>query len=144
MPEGSLHRIIRIGGDRLIAPEPAHHFRENGPALFLTVIANAPDVVHVITLHGQRLHQPHVLKEPVPVGVARSAIVVPPVLHENTNGFLLTLRHEFGLNVFTANAGETSNEGNDLAEIVRSEPGHGEGSAPSGTGAHDPVQIRIG
>src|SRR5882672_7024578 len=45
MAEGTLHRVIRVGGNGLVAPEPAHHFREDRPALLLAVIADAPRVV---------------------------------------------------------------------------------------------------
>src|ERR1051325_586226 len=129
MVERPFHRIIWIGGDRLVAPEPAHHFPEYLSTLLLAVIADAPGVVDFVALFRQRVHQAHVLEEPVAVGIARTAIVVAPVLHENPERLFVTLCDQFGIDVFTADAGEAADEGDDLAEIVRPEPRHRESGA---------------
>src|SRR5208282_500230 len=85
--EGAFHHVIRIGRDGLIAPKPAHHAWENGASLLLAVIADSPGVIQIIPFFRQRLHQAHILVEPVFVVIfRRPAIVVSSVLHEKPDG----------------------------------------------------------
>src|SRR5262245_46845844 len=63
--ECAFHRVFRIRRDGVIAPEPAHHVREDRGALFLSVPPDPPRVIEVVALVGQRAHQRHVLQEPV-------------------------------------------------------------------------------
>src|SRR5580658_6745221 len=91
LAERPLHHVVRIGGDRAVAPQPSHHLRQDGSAVFLTVQIHAPCVVHVVTLLRESLHQPDILEEPVAllvVGAAASdaAIVVAAVAQEYANG----------------------------------------------------------
>src|SRR5215207_3849211 len=60
-PHRSLGGITRVGGDRMVAPEPAHHLRQNGAAHRLAVTVHAPGIVDVVALLRERLHQPDVL-----------------------------------------------------------------------------------
>src|SRR5690242_2480250 len=91
--ERSFDRVVWIGRCRMVAPEPSHHFRKNRSAHTLTVSVHAPRVVQVIAFFGERVLQPHVLKEPVATRVVRSAasraaVVVAPVLQEDAQRFL--------------------------------------------------------
>src|SRR5437016_3347971 len=84
LAEAALHHVLWIGGNGTIAPQPAHHLRQDHTAELLPVKVHTPRVVHVITLLRQGLHQAHVLKEPIALLVviavaAKTAIVVPPV-----------------------------------------------------------------
>src|SRR3954468_13945526 len=92
--ERALDCIVDIGRDRVVAPEPTHHVRKNRAALLLTVLADAPLIIEVVPLLGERLHQPHVLQEPVASFVVSpaptdAAVVVAPILQVNPDRLLL-------------------------------------------------------
>ena len=141
--EGS-SSVVRVGRDRLVAPQPAHHLREDRATLLLAVIADAPGVVQVVAFRLQRVRESDILQEPVLIRIVRATIVVASVLQENTDGLLLGSRHQFGENVFAADVREAADKGDDFAKIVRAKPRHGEGGASTGTRAHDAVQLRVG
>src|SRR5690606_1150420 len=87
----ALLRGVRVGGHRMIAPEPPQHFGKHGAAHMLTVAVDAPDVVHVVPLFDEGVLEPHVLEEPVHARVvgpvaALSAVVVPPPVQEDAQG----------------------------------------------------------
>ena len=126
----------------MVAPQPAHDFRENRSALFLAVVADAPGVVQVVVFFLQRVLEPHVLIEPVHLQVLRAAVVVAPVLHEDPDGALRVLFHQLRPDVPAADVGEAADEGDDLAEIIRAEPRHREGGASAGARSHDGVLLR--
>src|SRR4051812_24771719 len=79
-PEGAFLLVCGIRRHRLITPEPAHHAGENRAALFLTVVTNAPHVVHVVAFLGEGLHEADVLVEPIAFGIGREPIVVSTIL----------------------------------------------------------------
>src|SRR6266540_1659563 len=64
--ERTLHRVVGIGGNRMVAPQPTHHVRQDRAPLLLTVPPDPPGVIEVVALVRQRPHQAHVLQEPVP------------------------------------------------------------------------------
>ena len=81
----------------MVAPQPAHHVGEDGAAVLLAVPADAPLIVEVVALVAQRLHQPHVLEEPVALLVvvavpADAAVVVAAVLQKIRIGFFSVFR----------------------------------------------------
>jgi hypothetical protein len=55
LAEAALHHVVGVGGDRPVAPEPAHHLRHDRTAEFLAVPVHAPRVVDVIPLARERL-----------------------------------------------------------------------------------------
>src|SRR5437870_12925756 len=65
LAETALHHVLRIRGNRAIAPQPAHHLRQDRAAHFLAVEVHAPRVVHVIALVREGLPQPDILEKPV-------------------------------------------------------------------------------
>src|SRR4051794_14117019 len=71
LAEAALHHILGIGVHRAIAPEPAHHLRQNHAAEFLAVEVHAPRVIHVVPLLRESLHEPDVLIKPVALLVIR-------------------------------------------------------------------------
>lgn len=42
LAETALHHVIRIRGYRAVAPQPAHHVRQDHAAVFLPVLVDAP------------------------------------------------------------------------------------------------------
>src|SRR5947207_2158593 len=126
----------------MVTPEPAHHVGEDRAPLLLPVQADAPGVVHVVALFGQRLDQPHVLQEPVArriVGAAAAlaAVVVAAILKENADRLPLALADLFGIDVAAAKIREASDDAQDFAELVRPLPGDGEGGNRAGARAAD-------
>src|SRR5687767_3034414 len=46
--ERALDGVVHVGRNRMIAPQPAHHLRQDGAALPLAVPADAPRIVQVV------------------------------------------------------------------------------------------------
>src|SRR5690349_19633412 len=100
----SLDRVVRIGGYRTIAPQPAHHFRQNLTPKLLPMQVHAPRIVHVISLLREGFHQTDILIEPVALFVINpapsdAAIVVPAIAQKNSDGFLIGCEHTIGINI---------------------------------------------
>src|ERR1700730_8103118 len=106
--ERPLDRVVDIGRDRMIPPEPSHHLGQNRSAHSLAVSVHAPRVVHVVALVGERPHQPHVLVEPIAaliVGAAAAAhtsVVISSVLQKDPNGPLVALLDDIGVRIAAA------------------------------------------
>ena len=110
---------------------------------------HAPGVIHLIALVGKRLHQADILKKPVaglvvfPAVAALPAIVVPPVLQEDSDGLFLAFPDDLGIGMSTANVRETSDDTENLAELVRTFPRHCERGDSAGASAADAVAFGI-
>src|SRR5262249_12574424 len=120
--EGSLDRVIGIGRNRLIAPQPSQHVRQNGAALFLTVLADAPGVIDVVALVGERVHQRDILQEPVAPLVVLPiafAVVVASILQVDANRLFLALPHEIGVLIAAAQVHKAADDAEDFAKVVR-------------------------
>src|ERR1700692_790071 len=93
--------------------------------------ANAPSVVHIVTLLGQCLDEPDVLIMPIARRVIfiapESAVVVDTVYEENSDGLALAREHFFGINVAATQIHETANNADDFVKLVRPAPGDPEG-----------------
>src|SRR5687768_883612 len=91
--ERTLVGVARVYRHRLIAPQPAHHFRQDRSALLLAMQADPEGVVDVVTFFRQGTDHLHVLCEPVALLVirvaAQGAVIVPAVLDEDADGLLL-------------------------------------------------------
>ena len=90
--KGAFDFVVRVGGDGVVAPEPAEHFGQDGAALFLSVQADAPGVVDVVAFFGHGFDEADVLEEPVALGVivaaaASAGIIVAAVLKEDAERF---------------------------------------------------------
>src|SRR5436309_5889604 len=140
--ERTLDGIVRIGGHRMIPPEPAHHVGKYRAALLLSVTADAPRVIEVVALVGESVHEFDVLHEPVarlvvlPVA-ADAAIVVAAVLKVDPDRFLLGLPHDVGVRVAAAQVREAADDAEDLVEVGRPLPRDGERGDRARAGAAD-------
>src|SRR5436190_18161259 len=89
----TLHLIVSICRRALrVAPKPAHDVRENRPALFLSVIANAPGVIHIVSFFRERIGEAHVLVKPIVTvwiisSPARTTIIIPAILKKDPERF---------------------------------------------------------
>src|SRR5262249_40086429 len=61
LAESALHHIVRIGRNRAVAPEPAHHLRHDRAPELLAVQVHPPGIVDIITLLRESLHQTDIL-----------------------------------------------------------------------------------
>ena len=87
LPKAAFHRVVRVRGNGTVAPQPAHHIRQDRATVFLAVEVQSPSIVYVVALLRQSLHQADILIEPVARLIvlpapAHAAIVVTPVAAE--------------------------------------------------------------
>ena len=118
----------------MIAPEPAHHFRQNGATHFLAVLVNTPDIVHVVAFGRERFHHADVLIKPV-LGLivgrffgSPAADVVAPVAEKDTERLLVALADEVWVCIASAQIDKTANVAQNLAEFIGALPCNGERS----------------
>src|SRR5262245_48427864 len=146
--EAALDRVVRVGGDAVIAPEPAHHIGKDRAPLLLSVAADAPRVVQIVALVGQRAHQPHVLQEPVARLVvlavtSDAAVVVAAVLQVDADRLPVGPPDDVGVGVTAAEVGEAADDAEHLAELVGPLPRDGERRDGARAGAADAAPLRI-
>ena len=115
----------------MVAPEPAHHVREDRAPLLLAVQPDSPGVGHVVARVRERLHQPYVLQEPVAPFVvlavaSDAAVIVAAVLQVNPNRLLRVVPNEIGVGISAAQVREAANDAENFSELVRPLPGYSE------------------
>ena len=97
--ERAFDQVVRIVGAGVIAPKPAHHFRQLRASLFLPVQPVTPGVIKVVSFFRQRLDQADILKMPISSRVVFVAVQRPVVVHsidkENANGLALARQNFF-------------------------------------------------
>src|SRR5262249_35369363 len=135
--------LFIVGIDRawVIAPQPAHHLRQNGSALLLAVQADAPRVVHVVFFLRKGVDQPVVLQKPIAVLVVISAaagatVIVTAVLQKNSDRLLVAGQHFVGIGAAAAGAaqiGKAADDGDHLVKIRGPLPSDREGGDASRT-----------
>src|SRR6516164_5503701 len=97
----------------MIAPEPAQHVRQNGPAHLLTMLVHSPGIVHVVASCGERLLHAHILEEPVAGGIVRAvghltAQIIAAVTEKYANRPLLALEDDVRISIAAAYVGEAA------------------------------------
>src|SRR5512141_2144112 len=101
--ERPFHVVLRVGGDRFVAPQPAQHVREDRAAVLLAVTADAPLVTQVVSLLSQCVLHAVVLQKPIPARIvtalALAAIVVAPVLQVHADGLAFGFADDVGVSV---------------------------------------------
>src|SRR6266568_8350925 len=109
--------------------------------------ADAPGVVYIVTLLGQRLNEADILIMPVAGGVilvtSKRAVVVDAIYEENPDRLALAREHFFGVNVTTTQIDETANNADHFVKLFRPLPGDSEGRDGSRTGSGDRPHVRV-
>src|SRR5215831_659109 len=129
---------MRIGRNGLVPPQPSHHLGHDGAAHGLAMPIHSPGVVHLVSLFCQRFHQTHILIKPVAcliisaVGV-ESAVVVSSILQEYANRFLLALEYDIGIRMTSPDVRKTSDDAENLPEVIRALPRYSERGDRTGT-----------
>src|SRR5579884_268697 len=146
--ERALHSIVNVGGDGLVAPEPAHHLRENRSQHLLTMELDAPAVVHVVALFGKRLLHAHVLIEPVPALIVSSVRVQAPVViaaihKKHANGLLFAPADDIRVSIAATDIREAADIAQHLSKVPGPFPRYGERRNGSGTRPTDAVPFGI-
>src|ERR1017187_5484208 len=129
--ERPLHHIVNVRRNAVVAPQPTHHLGENRLQHLLAVPLNAPRVVHLVALFGERLLHADVLIEPIArlivaaVG-SQTPIIVPAIHQEHTQRLLIALADNVRIGISAANVSETTHVAQHFSEVVRPLPRHGE------------------
>src|SRR5262245_10441273 len=106
-----------------------------------------PCVVQFVSLFRKRFHQAHILIKPIASLVVRaicveSAVVVSSVLKEYANRFLFALEDDVGIGMAASDVRETSDNAENLSEIIRTFPRYGKCRNRAGTGSADAMLLR--
>src|ERR1039457_5901039 len=146
--ERPLHHIVNVRRNAVVAPQPTHHLGENRLQHLLAVPLNAPRVVHLVALFGERLLHADVLIEPIArlivaaVG-SQTPIIVPAIHQEDTNRLLLALADDIRIGISAANVGETTDVAQHFSEVARPLPRHGESGDGARTRPADAMALGI-